>query len=145
MDEPLVVTRIRRLLLLTLAFGTVGMGLELLLLGHFESASQVVPLVLLGASVLVLAWHVAAPGRGSVRALQATMMSFIISGGIGIGLHYDGNVEFELEMYPAMRGLELIGNTLTGATPVFAPGTMALLGLVGLAVVYRHPATERHS
>jgi hypothetical protein len=68
------------------------------------------------------------------------MMLFIVSGGIGIGLHYDGNVEFELEMYPSLSGVELIGKTLTGATPVFAPGTMALLGLIGLALTYRHPA-----
>lgn len=138
--ESLALMRIRRLLTGTLAFGIVGMGLELLLLGHFESASQMAPLVLLGAAAALLAWYAAAPGRASIRALQATMILFVVSGGIGIGLHYDGNVEFELEMYPSMRGLELIQKTLTGATPVFAPGTMALLGLVGLALTYRHPA-----
>jgi hypothetical protein len=70
------------------------------------------------------------------------MVLFIVTGGIGVGLHYDGNVEFELEMAPDAQGLELISRTLTGATPVLAPGMMTLLGLVGLAVVYRHPATE---
>lgn len=135
----------RRLLLATLAIGVCGMSAELLLLGHFESIAQAVPLLLLGVGLAVLVWHVAAPGAASVRALQGTMMLFIVSGGIGVGLHYDGNVEFELEMYPSMSGLELIRNTLSGATPVLAPGTMALLGLVGLALVYRHPALERQS
>jgi len=32
--------------------------------------------------------------------------------------------------------MELIGKTLTGATPVFAPGTMALLGTIGLLASY---------
>ena len=40
-------------------------------------------------------------------------------------------------MYPTMAGTELIGKTLTGATPVFAPGTMALLGGLGLVASYR--------
>jgi hypothetical protein len=52
-------------------------------------------------------------------------------------LHFRGNAEFELEMYLSMAGTELIGKTLTGATPVFAPGTMALLGGLGLAASYR--------
>jgi hypothetical protein len=70
---------------------------------------------------------------------RLTMLLFVVSGGVGAGLHYDGNVEFELEMYPSMTGLELVGKTLTGATPVLAPGTMVLLGLVGIAVTYRQP------
>jgi hypothetical protein len=138
-----VLARVRQLLRVTLLIGLPGMTAELLLLGHFESAAQVLPLGLLGVGLAVLLWHLAAPSTASVRVLQGTMMLFVVSGGIGIGLHYDGNVEFELEMYPSMSGIELIRNTLSGATPVFAPGTMALLGLVGLALVYRDPALER--
>jgi hypothetical protein len=144
-DESAVLARMRALLLVTMVIGVVGLGLELLLLGHVESTSQILPVVLLGLSLVVLAWHAAAPGVGTVRALQATMMLLVVTGGIGVGLHYDGNVEFELEMYPSLGGLELIGKTLTGATPVFAPGSMTLLGLVGLALVYRHPALEKQT
>jgi hypothetical protein len=142
-DEIPALARLRAFLLGTLAFGAVGMTAELLLLGHVDSASQWIPVVLLGASVPLLVWHAAAPSRITVRALQATMVLFIVTGGIGVGLHYDGNVEFELEMYPDARGVELITRTMTGATPVLAPGTMTVLGLVGLALVYRHPATEK--
>lgn len=67
------------------------------------------------------------------------MMFLLVTGGIGIGQHFDSNVEFELEMYPSMTGVELMGKTLTGALPVLAPGTITLLGLVGLAHTYRHP------
>ena len=139
MNEPEVLVRVRRLLLATFGVGAIGMVLELLFLGHFESRWELVPLVLLAASVIALVWQASAPGRASVRAFQATMVLFVVSGGLGIGLHYDSNVEFELELYPSMSGLELIGKTLTGAVPVLAPGTMALLGLVGLASAYRHP------
>ena len=120
-------------------FGAIGTSVELLLLGHFESGWERLPLVLLGAGVLVTFWHIAAPSWSSVRALQVTMLLFLVTGGVGIGQHFDSNVEFELEMYPSMTGVELIGKTLTGALPVLAPGTMTLLGLVGLAHTYRHP------
>ena len=39
-------------------------------------------------------------------------------------------------MYPSMAGMKLVRDTLTGATPVLAPGSMALLRLVGLAAVH---------
>ena len=68
------------------------------------------------------------------------MLAFVASGGLGVALHYRGNEAFELEMYPSRAGFELVRETLTGATPVLAPGSMSLLGLVGLVVTYRHPS-----
>ncbi len=85
-----------------------GTGLELLLLGHFEEITQLVPLVLLAAGLVTAAWHLAS-ARASVAALRWLMVLFVASGGLGIALHYRGNVEFELEMYPALAGMELIG------------------------------------
>jgi hypothetical protein len=32
-----------------------------------------------------------------------------------------------------------MSKALTGATPVLAPGSMSLLGVIGLALTYRHP------
>ena len=131
-----VTSAIRRYLLLTLAVGMAGMTTELLLIGHVESVQQLIPVVLLGLGAAVLAWHAAAPRAITVRTLQVTMVLFLLSGLVGVSLHYRGNLEFELEMYPTLAGLELIGKTLTGATPVFAPGTMALLGGIGLLASY---------
>jgi hypothetical protein len=73
------------------------------------------------------------------------MVLFVASGVVGVVLHYQGNQAFELEMSPSRAGLSLITKTLTGATPVLAPGSMALLGLVGLAFTYRHPALGSQS
>jgi len=132
-------TRIRAFLLATLAVGIIGMGVELLLIGHAESVQQQIPLVLLALGAVTLGVHAAASRPVTVRALQAVMTLFVISGAVGVWLHYRGNVEFELEMYPSMGGLELVQKTLTGATPVLAPGSMTLLGLIGLTHSYRHP------
>ena len=131
--------RLRAILLATLVLGMLGTGTELLLLGHTEGWQQLVPLVLLGAGIVVCLAHAVRPSIGSVRLLQALMLLFTISGGVGVFLHYRGNVEFELEMYPQMAGKELFSNTMTGATPVLAPGTMFVFGLIGLGYTYRHP------
>jgi hypothetical protein len=139
MPTPDASTRIRTFLLATLAVGIIGMSTELLLIGHAESAQQLIPLVLLALGAVALGWHAVAPRAVTVRALQAAMTLFVVSGAVGVWLHYQGNVEFELEMYPSMRGIELVQKTLTGATPVLAPGSMTLLGLIGLTHTYRHP------
>lgn len=141
--EPAALRQVRRILLGTLAAGAAGTGIELVLLDHYEGWQQVIPVALLGVSVLVSAWHALRPGAASVRTLQALMLVFLVSGALGVVFHYQGNVEFELEMYPSMAGLELFAKTMTGATPVLAPGTMVVLGLVGLAHTYRHPAIAR--
>ena len=118
----------------------LGTGAELLLIGHYESPSQYAPLVMLGIGLGVLLWHLTKPGAMALRLVRVVMISFVILGAVGVGLHVNGNSEFALEMYPAMRGWELTWKTLRGATPVLAPGTMSLLGLIGLAQTYGHPA-----
>ena len=134
---------IRRLLLGTLLVGILGTTAELLLLGHFESPFQIVPLVLLPLGAAAVLWQFVAPQPARVRALQGIAALFLAAGLVGVGLHYDGNAAFELEMYPDRSGVELIRQALGGATPVLAPGSMALLGLVALAYTYGHPALRR--
>ena len=125
----------RWLLLGTFGIGVLGTLAELLLLGHVEGWQQIAPVALLGVSVVLLAVQVLKPAPGTKAAFLALMWLFLVSGPIGVGLHFQGNVEFEREMYPDMGGFELLKKTMTGATPVLAPGTMALLGLVGIAYV----------
>ena len=131
---------VRRLLLVILLLGLPGTGVELLLMGHTEGFWQLVPLVLIALSLLALGWHGVDRKAASLRVFQATMILFVMSGAAGVLLHYRGNVEFELEMYPTLSGWELLRKALTGATPALAPGTMLQLGLVGLTYTYRHPA-----
>jgi hypothetical protein len=128
---------LRRLLLFTLIAGVIGMGTELLLIGHVEGPLQIIPLALLAAGLVVLVWSLVRPTAASRRALQALMVLFVVSGAVGVVLHYRGNHAFELEMYPELAGWPLVGQTMTGATPVLAPGSMALLGLVGLAATFK--------
>ncbi len=134
------VQRIRAALLGLFVIGVGGTGVELLLLGHTEDVWQWVPIVLMAASLALLLWRLVARDARSLRVFRGTMILFVLSGVVGLWLHYHGNAEFELEMYPALRGLELFRESVTGATPALAPGTMLELGLLGLVYTYRHPA-----
>jgi hypothetical protein len=128
---------LRRLLAAIYLAGAVGLAAELLLLGHVEDRYQLVPLVLLGASVATLAWHAARPSTGSRWAFRLSAWLLVAGGLAGLVLHYQSNVEFELEMYPDLAGLALIRGALTGAIPALAPGALIQLGLVGLAYAYQ--------
>jgi hypothetical protein len=132
--------RLRRLLLLIFVLGALGVGAELVLLDHTESTWQFVPLVLLPIGLLWCGAVLLRPTSQTVFGLRATMVAFVFASLIGLVQHYRGNVEFELEMYPSMKGLELVWEALTGATPALAPGAMALLGLIGLAACFDHPS-----
>lgn len=139
MESGLVVT-IRRILLGTLLLSLTGTVSELLLLEHFEDAWQWTPIVLIGSTLLSLGWFSLAKGAGSLNVFRSIMVLCLVSGIVGVALHYKGNVEFELEMYPDMSGWKLFKETMMGATPALAPGAMAQIGLIGLAWAFRHPA-----
>ncbi len=130
----------RRLGLYLLLFGIAGTTTELVFLEHMEDRLQWTPVVLLGLGFLVGASVAFRPTRTLVTGLRALMALYLPVGALGIFLHLKSNVEFELEMRPSMAGLELVMESLKGAMPALAPGTMAQLGLLGLLVCFRHPA-----
>lgn len=131
--------RIRSLLLVIFLLGILGAGSELFLLGHYEDPWQLVPLGMIGLSLVVLAVRLFRNDARVLRVFQVLMLLFVAAGALGVYLHYRSNVEFELEMNPAAAGWELIRESLTGAMPALAPGTMVYLGLIGFLYTYRHP------
>jgi hypothetical protein len=133
--------QLRRLILALFAFGLLGLGVELLAIGHYEDAWQIVPLGIIAATLVVVLIHSAAGGRRGLVVLQVLLVLLIAAGGIGIFLHYQANVSFQREMDPALTGWALLTKVLHAiAPPALAPGVMAQLGLLGLIYTYKHPA-----
>jgi hypothetical protein len=135
-EETEALAGIRRILLI----GMVGTAAELLFQQHVEEPNQLIPLVLIGVALLALLSRLLQRGPGSLRILQITMVFFIGAAFVGMYLHYGANVEFQLEMDPSLAGLDLFWKAMAAKTPpALAPGSMLLLGLIGLAYTYRHP------
>ena len=125
----------------------VGTGVELLLLEHYDEPAQLVPLFLIAIAIGVLVWHTARRDTASLRALQATMLLFVLGGAVGVALHFRGAAEFQLELNPALGTWDLTKKVMRAkAPPVLAPGVLVQLGFLGLAYTYRDPKlAEPHS
>jgi hypothetical protein len=93
----------------------------------------------------VLAGEAIYETRASRRLLQLVMFVFLLSGFLGLWLHYDGRAEFRLEVDPTLAGWNLFLAAMTGATtpPVLAPGIMIQMGCLGLILALRQPAGGR--
>ena len=139
------VTIIRRVLLALLVAGLVGTGMELLLMGHTEGVWQLMPLLLIGSSVLTVGWYAIGRSALSLRVFRLVMLLSAGSVVAGSLMHYRGNVEFEIERTPELTGFDLFKEAIRGATPALAPGTMILLGALGLLYTLRHPAIRAAS
>jgi hypothetical protein len=130
----------RWLVLVLLTFGMIGTGADLLLLNHHEDVWQMVPLLLLAAGLAAATFVAVRPTPMSVRGLRWTMTLFVVTGFLGLGLHFNGNSEFQREIDPSLSGWALFVKVVTAkAPPALAPASMIQLGLLGLVVTYRHP------
>lgn len=131
----------RRILLTILWLGMAGVSLELWLMAHTEDVYQLIPLWLAGAGSVTSVVVARRPSIASVRLFQAVMALFLVSGVIGMVLHFQVNIEFQQEMDAALSGLALLQKAiLAKSPPALAPGAMIQLGLIGLAYTFRHPA-----
>lgn len=130
----------RRILLAILLLGVTGIVAELLLLGHDEDFNQWIPIALAFATIVMSALVVMRPSAGSLRLFQVVMLLMIASGAVGIYLHFQVNMEFQLEMDPSLSGMNLYRKAiLAKSPPALAPAAMTQLGLIGLAYTFRHP------
>ena len=142
-EQAPTLAAVRRILLLVLVVGMLGTATELLLLKHDEGPLQLIPLVLLGGALGASVWQMVKPGRASLGTLQIMMLLFILAGVLGMYFHFGANVQFQREVDPSIAGMALFWKAMTSKTPpALAPGSLAQLGLIGLAYSYRHPSVS---
>jgi multisubunit Na+/H+ antiporter MnhB subunit len=143
---------LRRLLLAILFFGLLGTGTELILIGHDEDGLQMVPLVVLAiavlASLMMVTMRSTSSALAATRLFRGAMVLLILSGATGSVLHFRAGMEFKREVDPSLSGFALFSSVVQAkAPPALSPGTLALLGLLGFACVFRldSPASPRNS
>lgn len=137
--------KLRGWLLVIILLSVLAAGAELLLVSHHEDIWQSIPLALLGLSLGFFSLGIAAsPSRGMLRAWQALMAAYVLSGFLGLGLHWKGKLEFKREANPSAGDLQLLWEAMqTQSPPTLAPGMMIQIGLLGLLYAYRHPVLMR--
>lgn len=136
--------RVRRMILAVFVLGAAGTGAELLLTGHVEDAWQKVPVALLAAAVPLAVVVALRPAGRAVRLFGLLMTLFVAAGALGTYFHYEGNAEFAVELSPGLSGFALLAEAFTRKTPPpLAPGTMIMLGLLGIVACYGKNTEDR--
>jgi hypothetical protein len=135
--DTVVLERVRLWIVGIIVLGLIGTMTELILLEHDEQALQFVPLVLMVLGAVTLAWYAAAKSTASLRGLQIVMGLFVLSGFAGMVAHFNGSMEYQLELNPDLSAWELLDKIFHAkAPPLLAPGMMIQMGLLGLAYAY---------
>jgi hypothetical protein len=139
--DPVVLPALRRLLLGLVVVVMLGTVVDLLLLEHYEEVWQWMPLVMLGAALAVAAWAAIAGTARAVLAFRIAMTFVVVTGLLGVFMHFSGSREFQIEMDPALTGWALFVKVMRAkAPPTLAPAAMVQAGLFGLLYTWRHPA-----
>lgn len=125
-------SRTKPLLIITLVFMALGTGAELILISHYEGTWQLIPIIIIGLSLLcflTLQWR---KSSRLIKLFKVLMMASILSGFLGTWLHLRANMEFESEMRASASSWDVFTSSLSGALPTLAPGSMIVFGLIGL-------------
>ena len=130
--------RMRQMSFGVLLLGIAGILAELLLTGHTEELWQKAPVVLLAAAVPLVIITAVRPAGWAVLLTRIVMILFMAAGVLGTYFHYESNAEFAAELTPGLSGFALLSEAIRRPTPPpLAPGTMIMLGLLGLVCCYR--------
>ena len=108
-----------------------GMLADLLLIEHFESFWQFVPVVFLAVSGI--GYFLILKGTG-LSLFRVWMYVGMLAGVVGIYMHVRNNWEFAIELRSNLKGWELITEVATGAIPVISPGFLIPIAMLGLYV-----------
>lgn len=124
---------LRQAIVGALLFMLVGTGMELYLLDHYEDVQQLIPLLCIGTSLVLVLVLLITPALWAIRSFQVLMGLTALSGVYGAFLHLQANYEFEREMKPTATSWESWLESLSGALPALAPGSMIVLAVIGYA------------
>jgi len=144
MDTHRLAERMRLMVGVLTLVALCGVETELFLLQHDEEWRQVLPMAIVAVSALVLVLQLVRPSAAGMTALRLLMVVMVATGLLGVYFHYQGNLEFQMEMDATQHGWALLTKILQAKTPpALAPGALAQLGLLGLLYTYRHPVLDQ--
>jgi hypothetical protein len=135
-----------RRFLLVVASGTFCfVPIELALSEHTGSTMQWVPFAVSGLALSALTFWRFNRTKWAFITVKTVMIVSCASSLLGVVEHFKHNLEFELEIRPGIGWSDVLVETISGASPLLAPGILFLAGILVLAALYRWPtenATE---
>ena len=147
-SSPLLV--IRRSLLIVTLLGLLGLGAELIAVGHWYAPGQLIPFIAIGGTVVVSLLYVAFERPWTTMFLRVVAVLLVLTGLLGALQH--GKAEASLRAAGRanesgasadVRGKPMFGlapaapSLLNGPAPLSAPLAMSGLGLLLLLSLYR--------
>ncbi len=123
--------RLKQAIIVALLFMLIGTAMELYLLDHYEDGLQLIPIICIGAALLLVIILSFRKTSLLLGLFQILLVLTALSGVYGVFLHLRANYEFELEMKPSAKGWALFVESLAGALPTLAPASMIVLALIG--------------
>jgi len=139
MTQEDILSRLRLFLLGLSAFLCAGTIIELWFDEHTGTPIQLLPFILAGVGLLAAILAIVRPNPSSLMTLRGVMVVLIFGSVLGIYEHITHNLAFELDIRPNAAAGEVLLEALHGASPLLAPGVLALAALVALAATYYHP------
>ena len=121
-----------RLIRITIATLLIGLVLELWLIEHYEDLLQFIPLLCVALAGILLIADCYSNAAWIRKSFKGLLVTNAICAFVGVYLHLKANFEFEKEIYVNETTLNLLINSFSGALPVFAPGSLIILSLLGM-------------
>jgi len=143
MNADTVLSQLRVWLFLLAGGLFIGTLLELFLINHTESAVQLIPFVLCGIGLPILALALLRPRRAALLTLRGGMAIIVVGGLFGIYEHVSNNIAFLLEIQPNATSAEVLNKALGGVNPLLAPAMLTLAAVLALTATYCHPSLTR--
>ncbi len=129
--------RLRRFLLYVAGFVWAGSIVELLLAEHTGDWVQYVPFVVSVLGVAAATAVLRLPGRRSFRFLRVASWIAIAASIVGGYKHLAANYELEAEVNASASISTHLWDAFFGASPLLAPGILALAAVLALAAIWR--------
>lgn len=111
-----------------MAIGTVA---ELVLISHYEDQWQLLPIILISVVMGVFMISLWKRSVGLMRLFKVLLVACVLSGALGVYFHLRANMEFEAELHPSQPSTTTFFESLSGALPALAPGSMIIFALIG--------------
>ena len=143
MSSDILVGKFRRFLLWVAHFVCIGTLIEMWLEEHFGTPTQLIPFVLCGMGLMVIWAGLLKSNRASVIALRIVMFAILVGSVFGIYEHLQHNLLFEMEIRPGSGPSDVIMYAFRGASPLLAPGILALAAILAMGATYCHPGFQK--